>query len=346
LRTGRRWSKIFSMIVESRAPNRILDLGGWTDTHFAQTGRVLNFAVSLFARATLRTRRKPGIAINAVDYGDRFQIDDLIKASYGTQFDLLLAAAKKMPVKQGLDITISADVPPGCGTGSSAAISVALLLSLARLAGKALSPGELARLAHSIETEELGLESGIQDQVSASYGGINFIEIEHYPQFLVSPLKLSPELVFELESSLLLVYEGRGHLSSDVHKSVIERMRAGDKEMREIFCELAHCAEKGKQALLLGRLELLADATAENHQLQKRLHPEINTARFKEIEKLSRGLGAVAVKINGAGGGGSMSIIAAPGKRPGIERALKEKGFRVLNFTIAFQPASAWVCNP
>jgi D-glycero-alpha-D-manno-heptose-7-phosphate kinase len=333
------------MIVESRAPNRILDIGGWTDTHFAKTGRVLNFAVSLFARATLRTRKKPGVEIHAVDYGDRFQIDDIIKARYGTQFDLLLAATKKMPVKSGLEITISADVPPGCGTGSSAAISVALLLGLARLGRTALSSGELARLAHNLETEELGLESGIQDQVSASFGGINFIEIDNYPQFLVSPLNLSPELVFELESSLLLVYEGKGHLSSDVHMSVIERMKAGDKEMKEIFSELAGCAEKAKEALLLGRLELFAEAVERNHKLQKSLHPEITTPRFKEIEKVSRGLGAVAVKINGAGGGGSMTIIASPGSRPRIERALKQKGFRVLNFTIAFQSASAWVCS-
>ena len=27
------------MIVQSRAPNRILDFGGWTDTHFAHSGR-------------------------------------------------------------------------------------------------------------------------------------------------------------------------------------------------------------------------------------------------------------------------------------------------------------------
>jgi len=333
------------MIVESRAPNRILDVGGWTDTHFAGAGRVLNFAVSLFARATIATRKKRGVEINAVDYGDRFQIDDVIKASYGTQYDLLLAAAKRMTVKGGLSITISADVPPGCGTGSSAAISVALLLGLARLNKTALSPGELARLAHKLETEELGLESGVQDQVAASFGGINFIEIDSYPRFQVSPLRLSQELIFELESSLLLVYEGRGHLSSEVHKSVIGRMRSGDQEMREIFRELSCCAEQAKNALVLKRLDLFAQAVEQNFFLQKKLHPQINTPRFREIEKIARKLGAVALKINGAGGGGSMTVMCRPGARPGIERALKNKGFRVLNFTFTREPAAAWVCN-
>jgi len=330
------------MIVESRAPNRILDLGGWTDTHFAGTGKVLNFAVSLFARATLRTRTKPGIEINAVDYGDRFQVDDIIKARYGTQHDLLLAAAKQMPVATGLSITLSADVPPGCGTGSSAAISVALLLGLARLAQKALSAGELARLAHRLETEELNLESGVQDQIAASFGGINFIEIESYPHFLVSPLHLNAELVFELESNLLLVYEGRGHLSSEVHKSVIERMKAGDREMKAILAELANCAVKGKEALVLKRLDLFIEAVVRNHQLQKSLHPQITTPAFEQIEKIAHSLGALAVKINGAGGGGSMTIICSPGSRAQIERELKAQGFRVLNFTLTDNPASAW----
>lgn len=331
--------------MESRAPNRILDLGGWTDTHFAKKGCVLNFAVSLFARTAIQTRKEAGVEINAVDYGELFKVDDIIKAHYGTKYDLLLAAAKQMPVKSGLSITISADVPPGCGTGSSAAISVSLLLGLARLNQLALSSTELARLAHQLETEELNLESGIQDQVAASFGGINFIEIEPYPRFLVSPLRLSQELIFELESSLLLVYEGKGHLSSEVHKSVIQRMQAGDKEMKEILSELAHCAIEGKNALLLGKLELLVESVNKNHLLQKQLHPEISTARFNEIEKISLELGALAVKINGAGGGGSMTIIAGPGARAPIERALKQQNYQVLNFTFSFEPARAWMCN-
>jgi D-glycero-alpha-D-manno-heptose-7-phosphate kinase len=330
------------MIVESRAPNRILDLGGWTDTHFAKKGRVLNFAVSLFARATIRTRKRKGVQIDAVDYGELFQVDDIVKARYGTDYDLILAALKRMPAKSGLEITISADVPPGCGTGSSAAISVSLLLGLARLRGVALGSAELARLAHRLETEELKLEAGVQDQIAASYGGINFIEIERYPDFTVSPLCLSRELLFELESSLLLVYEGKGHLSSDVHKSVLERARAEDREIREILAELAQCAEKGKAALLLGKMNAFIDAVNRNHKCQQALHPEIATPRFREIEKLARKLGAEAVKINGAGGGGSMTVIASPGARPRIERKLKEQGFQVLNFTFYLQPASAW----
>ncbi|MFL6253395.1 MAG: hypothetical protein ACJ74T_00080 [Pyrinomonadaceae bacterium] len=35
----------------------------------------------------------------------------------------------------------------------------------------------IAYLAHSVETEVLGRQSGIQDQLCAAYGGVNYIEI-------------------------------------------------------------------------------------------------------------------------------------------------------------------------
>ena len=56
-------------IVESRAPNRVLDFGGWTDTHFAKKGRVTNLAVTLFAHVTLVTRAGSGATIHILDYG-------------------------------------------------------------------------------------------------------------------------------------------------------------------------------------------------------------------------------------------------------------------------------------
>ena len=48
------------MIIEAVASNRVGDFGGWTDTWFAESGAVVNFAIDLFARVTLRTRKRPG----------------------------------------------------------------------------------------------------------------------------------------------------------------------------------------------------------------------------------------------------------------------------------------------
>jgi len=329
-------------IIESRAANRILDFGGWTDTHFARTGKVVNLAITLFAHVTVITRDNPGATIHILDYGDRLDVADIIKEQYGHKHDLLIAALKVMPVPCGLDVYITADVPPGCGTGSSAAITVALLKALSVLARRPLAPHELARLAHQIETRELGNECGVQDQIASAYGGLNYICIDPYPHADVSPLPVPDDVRLALENRLLLVYEGRGHLSSDVHRQVIEGMARPGAKIPPILSGLAQCAEEAKAAIITGDLAALADIMNQNNQLQKDLHPNITTDRIEKIEDLARGRGAIGAMINGAGGGGSISLLCRPGARAVVAQALRREGFTILPATIARDPAMAW----
>jgi D-glycero-alpha-D-manno-heptose-7-phosphate kinase len=329
-------------IIESRAPNRILDFGGWTDTHFAKRGRVVNLAVTLFAQVTMITRDQPGATIHILDYGDRLEVADVVKEQYGTKHDLLLAALKVMPIETGLDVYITADVPPGCSTGSSAAITVALLKGLSVLADKPLVPHELSRLAHSIETEELGDECGVQDQIASAYGGMNYVSIDPYPKAEVSPIPLSEATRLALESRLLLVYEGAGHLSSDVHRQVIEGMSEPGSKVEESIAGLTQCAEDAKAAVITGDLEALAEIMNRNNGLQKALHPNITTERIERIEEAARAKGAAGAMINGAGGGGSITLLCRPGARAVAADALRREGFTILPCTIACDPAMAW----
>ena len=108
------------MIIYSRAPNRILDFGGWRDTHFAGFGTLLNFAVSLYAHVTIRTTDSCVIRFNILDYGEQVVMEPDVESAYGPQ-GLLFAAVRRLGlISQGMDVDVTADVPPGCGTGSSA----------------------------------------------------------------------------------------------------------------------------------------------------------------------------------------------------------------------------------
>ena len=75
-----------------------------------------------------------------------------------------------LPDEFGLTVNIYSDAPPGASTGTSAAVAVALIGALDTLTEGKLAPFEVAKLAHSLETEKLGLECGIQDQLASSYG--------------------------------------------------------------------------------------------------------------------------------------------------------------------------------
>jgi len=331
------------MIIEGVASNRVCDFGGWTDTWFARSGAVLNFAVDLYARVTIRTRKRPGITIFAQDYEDRIEIDDINSVDYDSKHALLIAALKTMNIDQGIDVFISADVPAGCGTGSSAAISVAMIVALGLLNGQCLVAHEVARLAHSIETEELKIQSGIQDQIASAYGRVNYIDMYEYPNAFVSPVNPSQEVFPQLENRWALVYEGKRHLSGDVHKKVITELEVEGSTCRQALDRLKETAALAKRALLMGDIEQFCEVMNMNNKAQKQLHPEITTDNFEKIEQIGIKHGALGAMINGAGGGGSIVLVTEPGRKTEMEHALQKEGFKLLPCRICFEPAKAWV---
>lgn len=342
------------MIVQSRAPNRILDFGGWTDTHFAGSGCVVNLAVNLYAHVTVRRSERQGVTINIQDYGEKLRIDDVSAVRYTGHHDLLKAALKVMGIsgisspegglnERGLEVAISADVPPGCGTGSSAAISVALLNALGVVSDTYLASHEIAHLAHRLETKELGYECGLQDQYASAYGGLNFIDIPDYPIAHVSPVPLSSEMTANVEAQLLLVYEGKGHLSSDVHRKVIENLSDPESSTAKALDGLKQTARVARKAFMSSDIFLLAAVMDRNNELQKQLHPDITTANIEKIEEIGRSHGAIGAMINGAGGGGSICLLCEPGRKIEAAAALRRENFRILPFSLSPRPAEAWI---
>lgn len=307
------------MIIQCTAPIRICDLGGWTDTWFAGSGKVLNIAVFPSAEVTVVARSKrprdAQITIHAENYRDTYDLKR--RARTWTKHPLIEAGFRlfRLPADLHLDVTIFSAAPAGASTGTSASVSVAVLGALDLLARRSLTSYELAGKAHYIESELLKLQSGIQDQLCAAYGGINFIEMTRYPEASVSPLVLPEELQWELESRLLLIYLGQPHSSSDVHKTVIRRLEESPR-FRRYLEPLREAAVAGKEALLRGDLAAFGDAMIANTRAQQRLHPELVGERAQKVIDLACQHGVSGYKVNGAGGaGGSVTLLLKPGAR-------------------------------
>jgi D-glycero-alpha-D-manno-heptose-7-phosphate kinase len=307
------------MIIKCTAPIRICDLGGWTDTWFAGTGKVLNFAVFPSVEVTVMTRPKrrgdPQITIYAENYQDVYNVD--ARAKLWTKHPLIEAGFKlfELPEKLHLDVTIFSEAPAGAATGTSAAVSVAILGALDLIGSRSMTSYEIARKAHYIESEMLKLQSGIQDQLCAAYGGINFIEMSRYPEASVSPVLLPDELTWELESRLLLIYLGKPHSSSAVHETVIKRLEQSPK-FREYLEPLRQAAVDGKAALLRGDLDAFGTAMVQNTGAQKKLHPDLIGERALQVIDVAKRFDVTGYKVNGAGGaGGSVTLLLESGAR-------------------------------
>ncbi len=301
------------MVVKCTAPIRICDLGGWTDTWFAETGKVLNLAVFPSVEVTVITRPRKGsepqITIHAENYHDSYHINT--RSRSWAKHPLIEAGFKlfKLPRDPHLDVSIFSEAPAGASTGTSASVSVALLGALDLIGGRSLTSYELARKAHYVESELLGLQSGIQDQRCAAYGGVSFIEMSRYPEASVSPVVLPDALAWELESRLLLIYLGKPHSSSRVHEMVIRRLERSPR-YRQSLEPLRQAAVDGKEALLRGDLEAFGRAMVTNTTAQRTLHPDLIGERALTVIKVAQQHGVAGYKVNGAGGtGGSVTLL-------------------------------------
>lgn len=329
-----------SPIIFSRAPVRVCDIGGWTDTWFYNKGAVFNFCVDLYSYVRILERNDAKINIISENLDLSTEIRNYRKIEYDGILDLLKAAVKRMHITKGLDIFVRADAPPGCGTGTSASVAVSLIGALARYSNIFLVPHEIAQLAHKLETEELNLESGVQDQYAAAYGGINFMEID-YPSVKISQIQLSRKRICELESQLILVYLS-SRSSNEMHKAVINNYKKGHEKTLQSFEIIKNSAYAMKQAIVSADMDTLGEIINRNWEAQRNLHPLMVNPLIEKTEKIAKDNGAIGFKCNGAGGGGSAIILAGVGSEYNLKKKLLENGLTLLPCKLNHEGIETW----
>jgi D-glycero-alpha-D-manno-heptose-7-phosphate kinase len=313
-------------VINSVAPIRICDNGGWTDTWFAAHGKIFNIAVYPYAEVQISVypfepgADGPRVVIHAENYGERYVAQPNPAGQW--RHPLLEAAIQRMRVPDTLsvEVTIFCEAPAGASTGTSASVAVALVGALDRLTPGQLTPHEAAHEAHAIEVEMLHLQSGIQDQLAAAYGGINFIEMQQYPHASVSPIRVSDAIWWELERRLALIFLGKGHNSSQIHEKVIRELEDSGRDCAKLNA-LRATAERSRDAVFAGDFPALGRAMSDNTTYQSALHPDLVSPEARQVIDVAQAHGALGWKVNGAGGeGGSITLLC--GDQSATKRAM------------------------
>lgn len=305
-----------SRVIRASAPLRINDIGGWTDTWFSGEGKVLNLAISPPVEVEItafpnKRNRKKRIFVKALDYGDSFWMDpeepdyDIHPYLQGAINSLYI------PKRYELEVSVSASVPAGSSVGTSASVCVALIGAVAALSPQTRSIDEIVTLAQRVETEKLGLQSGIQDQICAAYGGVNFIHMTCYPDAKVTRLFLPMSLRDKLNQRLSLIFLGKAHRSSKIHEDVISTLEKGGAQFKEII-KMRDLAEKARDYLKKSDLSSYGRMMVQNNECQRTLHPGLVSEEADSVIEIAKKYNAAGWKVNGAGGkGGSLTILGS-----------------------------------
>jgi D-glycero-alpha-D-manno-heptose-7-phosphate kinase len=256
----------------------------------------------------------------------------------------------KVPAHLRLEVAIHSEAPTGAGTGTSAAVTVALVAALDALTPGRLTPHEIAYAAQKVETEMLARQCGIQDQLASAYGGINYIDMFEYPWASVSPIRLPDAVWWELERRLALVYLGKSHDSSSIHEQVIRELEDAGPDCPPLQ-DLRKTAPRSRDALYAGDFPGLGRAMIDNTEAQARLNPALVGTEASRVIAIAREHGALGWKVNGAGGaGGSITLLCdehSPRKRA-LLRAVEtdHPAFRHIPTYLSRHGVRVWTVAP
>jgi D-glycero-alpha-D-manno-heptose-7-phosphate kinase len=330
----------------AKAPLRISFAGGGTDVPpfcNREGGCVLNATINRYAYGALRPRPDRSVKIESVDFGLSLNYKLGRIPPYDGKLDLVKAALQKLAGKgsTGCDLFLHSDAPPGSGLGSSSTIMVTLVGLLREFLNLPLTDYEVAHLAYTIERKDLGIDGGLQDQYAATFGGVNFIEF-HADQVIVNPLRISQDIVNELEHNLLLCYTGSTRQSDRIIEDQTRRYTKGEGATVGGLRQQKDLAIRMKNCLLQRQLRKFGELLDEAWQSKKRLSPKITTPQIDELYAEARRLGALGGKITGAGGGGYMLLYCLFERKHKVAERLKQMGGQVAEFAFEFHGLQTW----
>ncbi|MFM7150202.1 MAG: kinase, partial [Gemmataceae bacterium] len=128
---------------------------------------------------------------------------------------------KYLGIDRGVELHHDGDLPARSGMGTSSAFTSSLLHALHALRGEMVTKTQLVREALYLEQEVLGETVGSQDQVLAAHGGLRHVKFLPTGEIASDPLVLPVQRVEELQSHLMLFYNGIVRTSGDVAKSYV-----------------------------------------------------------------------------------------------------------------------------
>lgn len=337
-------------IYRSKAPLRIGLAGGGSDVapysdQFG--GAILNATLSLFAHASIEPTQDGKITFVLADRGITRQYEAgpelSIDAECALHAGICNRVLKDYPREPlSFRLTTYVDAPPGSGLGTSSTLVVAILGAFAEWLRLPLGDYDIAHLAFEIERIDLGMAGGKQDQYSATFGGVNFMEFFKDDKVIVNPLRINDAYLNELSHNLLLYYTATSRESARIIASQQRNVLDGNTRSIEAMHQMKQQAIMMKEALLKGQLDKIGEILNYGWYFKKQMAEEITNPLIEEIYNTAISQGATGGKISGAGGGGFMAFYCPGNSRHKVSESILQFGGQIQKYEFTTNGLKTW----
>ena len=299
------------MIFETRAYARAGLLGNPSDGYF---GKTISIIIRNFG-ASISLYESPELNIEEMDvdqntFRNVYHLIDSVKITgYYGGTRLIKATIKKFVeycesnnirlCNKNFTIRYRSSIPRQVGLAGSSAIVTATMKALMQFYEVDIQKHVLPTIILQAETEELGINAGLQDRVIQVYEGCVFMDFEK-EHFQKNGFGKYEQIDSALLPKLYLAYKIElGKVSGTVLSNIREKYEKGDSLVIDTLTELADLARQGKEVIQKKDYKTLGELMDKNFDLRCKIM-NISDSN-KELVMTARNCGASA-KFSGSGG--------------------------------------------
>lgn len=308
------------MRAVAEAPGKVIVSG----EHFVvHGGLALSAAIERVVR--VEASRFEGLRVDSSAYRERpFDQTSLPVAR------MVRAMYDRRSVRPAVSLSISSELPPAAGLGSSGSTMVAAAAAVSRLEGWGLDLESLIRTATVGERMVHGSPSGV-DVATSAMGGVIMFRMGEEPR----RLELTEGFSF------VVAHSGRRRSTGRLI-SKVSRMRESYPHLFKGLCDSSTLfTQLAAERLLDGDTEGLGRLLTYSHAVLGRVGA--SSEPLDELVDACLAAGSVGAKLTGAGGGGSVLAVARRGEERSLAERLSLKGYGVFVTEIPCGGVRAWV---
>lgn len=326
-------------MIITQTPFRMSFFGGGTDMeeYFKENGgAVISTTFDKYCYVTVRHLPRFFNYKTHLTYSKMEYVNSLDEINHPA-----IREAMRMLNMHEIRLTYESDLPAKSGLGTSSSFAVGMLNAFYAIKGKYADKRKLADEAIYLERVLCNEAGGWQDQIAASYGGLNRINFtsEGYD---VLPVIISPERKMRLNNNLLMYFTGFTRFSSDIQKI---NSSGGSSKKISMFRRMQALVDDAEKILVNKNSDLddFGRLLDETWRLKRQTGSAVSTDSIDKLYEKGIKAGVLGGKLLGAGGGGYLVFYVPPEKQDRVKKAMadlmyipfqfEDGGTRVVHYT-------------